>query len=163
MILFNSKFRFSLYPLSLFANTPVKFKLLDIDLCGPSQPRILGCEGEGVHQSGSGWSPIFIGTILNPQPSLIHTHPYPSILIHAHPYSFILVHTYPDSSILVNAHTNSFIHIHSYYLSKLIHTHPYLSKLIQTHPYSSILIHTHPYSSILVHTNYRLIFNNKPL
>ncbi|XP_023337581.1 cytosolic Fe-S cluster assembly factor nubp1 isoform X2 [Eurytemora carolleeae] len=34
--------------------------ILDIDLCGPSQPRILGCEGEGVHQSGSGWSPIFI-------------------------------------------------------------------------------------------------------
>jgi len=34
--------------------------VLDIDLCGPSQPRILGCEGEGVHQSGSGWSPIFV-------------------------------------------------------------------------------------------------------
>eukprot|EP00088_Acartia_fossae_P060345 TRINITY_DN7224_c0_g1_i2.p1 TRINITY_DN7224_c0_g1~~TRINITY_DN7224_c0_g1_i2.p1 ORF type:complete len:316 (-),score=46.19 TRINITY_DN7224_c0_g1_i2:48-995(-) len=34
--------------------------ILDIDLCGPSQPRIMGCEGEGVHQSGSGWSPIFI-------------------------------------------------------------------------------------------------------
>lgn len=34
--------------------------VLDIDLCGPSQPRIMGCEGEGVHQSGSGWSPIYV-------------------------------------------------------------------------------------------------------
>jgi len=34
--------------------------LLDIDICGPSQPRIMGCEGEGVHQSGSGWSPIYV-------------------------------------------------------------------------------------------------------
>lgn len=34
--------------------------ILDIDLCGPSQPRIMGCEGEGVHQSGSGWSPVFV-------------------------------------------------------------------------------------------------------
>ena len=34
--------------------------VLDIDLCGPSQPTILGCQGESVHQSGSGWSPVFV-------------------------------------------------------------------------------------------------------
>jgi len=38
----------------------VSVGVLDIDLCGPSMPRILGCEGESVHQSGSGWSPIYV-------------------------------------------------------------------------------------------------------
>ena len=33
--------------------------VLDIDLV-PSQPTILGCQGESVHQSGSGWSPVFV-------------------------------------------------------------------------------------------------------
>ncbi|XP_051905219.1 cytosolic Fe-S cluster assembly factor nubp1 isoform X3 [Hippocampus zosterae] len=32
--------------------------LLDVDICGPSIPRIMGLEGEQVHQSGSGWSPV---------------------------------------------------------------------------------------------------------
>lgn len=36
------------------------FGVLDIDICGPSQPRILGVEGENVHQSGSGWSPVSV-------------------------------------------------------------------------------------------------------
>lgn len=31
---------------------------MDIDICGPSTPRVMGVEGEQVHQSGSGWSPI---------------------------------------------------------------------------------------------------------
>lgn len=31
---------------------------MDVDICGPSAPRVLGVEGEQVHQSGSGWSPI---------------------------------------------------------------------------------------------------------
>lgn len=34
--------------------------LLDIDICGPSIPRMLGLEGEQVHQSGSGWSPVYV-------------------------------------------------------------------------------------------------------
>ncbi|OQR70154.1 cytosolic Fe-S cluster assembly factor nubp1-like, partial [Tropilaelaps mercedesae] len=33
--------------------------ILDVDICGPSQPTIMGVENEQVHQSGSGWSPIF--------------------------------------------------------------------------------------------------------
>lgn len=34
--------------------------LMDIDICGPSIPRILGVENEKVHLSGSGWSPVFV-------------------------------------------------------------------------------------------------------
>ncbi|KAJ8253949.1 hypothetical protein COCON_G00205610 [Conger conger] len=34
--------------------------LLDVDICGPSLPRIMGLEGEQVHQSGSGWSPVYV-------------------------------------------------------------------------------------------------------
>ncbi|CAD6227516.1 GSCOCG00001199001-RA-CDS [Cotesia congregata] len=34
--------------------------VLDIDICGPSQPRVLGVVGEQIHQSGSGWSPVYV-------------------------------------------------------------------------------------------------------
>lgn len=34
------------------------FGVLDIDICGPSQPRMFGVLDEQVHQSGSGWSPV---------------------------------------------------------------------------------------------------------
>jgi hypothetical protein len=54
--------------------------LLDVDICGPSIPRqtlfsvpqyacllthvglcrMLGCEGHEVHQSASGWSPVYV-------------------------------------------------------------------------------------------------------
>eukprot|EP01112_Ceratiomyxa_fruticulosa_P002455 TRINITY_DN1256_c0_g1_i1.p1 TRINITY_DN1256_c0_g1~~TRINITY_DN1256_c0_g1_i1.p1 ORF type:complete len:320 (-),score=64.71 TRINITY_DN1256_c0_g1_i1:87-1046(-) len=34
--------------------------LMDIDICGPSIPRILGLEGEQVHQSATGWQPVFV-------------------------------------------------------------------------------------------------------
>jgi Mrp family chromosome partitioning ATPase len=33
--------------------------LLDIDVCGPSVPRMLGLEDEEIHQSNSGWSPVY--------------------------------------------------------------------------------------------------------
>ena len=36
----------------------VQVAVLDIDICGPSIPKLMGCEGEQVHQSGSGWSPV---------------------------------------------------------------------------------------------------------
>ncbi|EFX70261.1 hypothetical protein DAPPUDRAFT_328248 [Daphnia pulex] len=39
--------------------------VMDIDICGPSAPRIMGVEGETVHQSGSGWSPVYIGENLS--------------------------------------------------------------------------------------------------
>ncbi len=34
--------------------------LLDVDICGPSIPRMLGLEGQQVHQSASGWSPVWL-------------------------------------------------------------------------------------------------------
>jgi len=36
----------------------VQVAILDIDICGPSIPRVMGVLGEQVHQSGSGWSPV---------------------------------------------------------------------------------------------------------
>jgi Mrp family chromosome partitioning ATPase len=41
-------------------NPEKNFGVLDIDICGPSQPRVFGVLGEQVHQSGSGWSPVYI-------------------------------------------------------------------------------------------------------
>ena len=35
--------------------------LLDIDICGPSIPRMLGMVDQKVHQSASGWSPVWVG------------------------------------------------------------------------------------------------------
>jgi Mrp family chromosome partitioning ATPase len=34
--------------------------VLDVDICGPSLPKMLGVEGEQVHRSGSGWSPVYV-------------------------------------------------------------------------------------------------------
>ena len=34
--------------------------LLDIDICGPSIPKMLGLEGEEIHSSASGWSPVYV-------------------------------------------------------------------------------------------------------
>jgi len=33
--------------------------ILDIDLTGPSIPRMLGLDGQGVHQSSEGWVPVY--------------------------------------------------------------------------------------------------------
>lgn len=33
--------------------------LLDVDICGPSIPRMLGLQGQDVHQSSEGWSPVY--------------------------------------------------------------------------------------------------------
>lgn len=34
--------------------------LLDIDICGPSVPRMLGLEGQEIHSSATGWSPVYV-------------------------------------------------------------------------------------------------------
>lgn len=34
--------------------------LLDVDICGPSIPLMLGLRGQEVHQSASGWSPVYV-------------------------------------------------------------------------------------------------------
>lgn len=33
--------------------------VLDVDICGPSVARMLGCAGRTVHKSGSGWMPVY--------------------------------------------------------------------------------------------------------
>lgn len=53
---------------------------MDADLCGPSIPKVMGAEGEEVHMSGDGWSPVFIednlsvmsvGLLLDPKAAII--------------------------------------------------------------------------------------------
>lgn len=51
--------------LSLLASSsssarPAKIGLLDIDLTGPSIPRMLGLDGQSVHQSNDGWVPVYL-------------------------------------------------------------------------------------------------------
>ncbi|CAH8578060.1 unnamed protein product [Schistosoma turkestanicum] len=41
-------------------NDNYRIGLLDLDLCGPSIPCMFGCMDEKVHQSQSGWSPVFV-------------------------------------------------------------------------------------------------------
>ncbi|XP_065066222.1 cytosolic Fe-S cluster assembly factor nubp1-like [Rhopilema esculentum] len=45
---------------ALASNEETQVAVLDIDICGPSMPRIFGVEFEQVHQSLSGWSPVFV-------------------------------------------------------------------------------------------------------
>lgn len=33
---------------------------MDIDLCGPSIPRMFGLHGNEVHQSNEGWQPVYV-------------------------------------------------------------------------------------------------------
>ncbi|GMF05559.1 unnamed protein product [Ambrosiozyma monospora] len=33
---------------------------MDLDICGPSLPKMLGCEKETVHASNSGWTPVYV-------------------------------------------------------------------------------------------------------
>ncbi|KAJ2446941.1 cytosolic Fe-S cluster assembly factor nbp35 [Coemansia sp. RSA 2424] len=34
--------------------------VIDIDICGPSIPKIMGCAGEEIHRSAGGWSPVYV-------------------------------------------------------------------------------------------------------
>jgi Mrp family chromosome partitioning ATPase len=42
------------------AEKDLQVGLLDIDICGPSIPKMLGLEGQDIHQSNLGWSPIYV-------------------------------------------------------------------------------------------------------
>lgn len=47
--------------LSILAINPsAKIGLLDVDLTGPSLPRMLGLEGKDVHMSPTGWVPVYL-------------------------------------------------------------------------------------------------------
>ena len=45
---------------TLAQNSELNIGLLDIDICGPSVPKMMGLKGQQVHQSNSGWSPVFV-------------------------------------------------------------------------------------------------------
>lgn len=45
---------------ALAADEDIEVGAMDLDICGPSLPRMLGAEGESVHQSNSGWSPVYV-------------------------------------------------------------------------------------------------------
>ncbi|EGG25080.1 nucleotide binding protein 1 [Cavenderia fasciculata] len=38
----------------------IQVGLLDIDICGPSIPKIMGLEGEQIHTSSQGWDPVYV-------------------------------------------------------------------------------------------------------
>lgn len=45
---------------SLYASSPAaRVAILDVDLTGPSIPRMMGVDGHAVHQSIDGWVPVF--------------------------------------------------------------------------------------------------------
>lgn len=44
---------------ALAADEDLEVGAMDLDICGPLLPRMLGSEGETVHQSNSGWSPVY--------------------------------------------------------------------------------------------------------
>lgn len=44
----------------LSVDEDVQVGLMDVDICGPSIPRIMGCLGEEIHTSGTGWSPVYV-------------------------------------------------------------------------------------------------------
>ena len=46
--------------LALSFNESVSVGVLDVDMCGPSLPRMFGIEKESIHQSSTGWSPIYV-------------------------------------------------------------------------------------------------------
>jgi len=44
--------------LKLYASSPnARVGILDVDLTGPSIPRMFGIDDQGVHQSSNGWVP----------------------------------------------------------------------------------------------------------
>ena len=43
-----------------FSGRGMDVGLLDVDICGPSVPRMLGLLGQDVHQSSEGWSPVYV-------------------------------------------------------------------------------------------------------
>ena len=34
--------------------------LLDVDICGPSVPKLTGLENQEIHRSNLGWSPVYV-------------------------------------------------------------------------------------------------------
>jgi Mrp family chromosome partitioning ATPase len=45
---------------ALAADEEAQVGVMDIDITGPSLPRIMGVDGEQIHESASGWTPIYV-------------------------------------------------------------------------------------------------------
>ncbi|KAI0461203.1 cytosolic Fe-S cluster assembly factor nbp35 [Komagataella kurtzmanii] len=45
---------------ALAADEDLEVGVMDLDICGPSLPKMLGSELESVHSSNSGWSPVYV-------------------------------------------------------------------------------------------------------
>ncbi|GAO46470.1 hypothetical protein G7K_0701-t1 [Saitoella complicata NRRL Y-17804] len=100
---------------SLAHDPDAQVGVMDIDICGPSIPKIMGCEGETIHTSGSGWSPVYVADNLgvmsigfmlpNPDDAIIWRGPKKNGLIKQFlkdvewgPLDFLVVDTPPGTS-----------------------------------------------------------------
>lgn len=45
---------------ALATDSNVQVGLLDLDICGPSVPRMFDLEGEQVHKTNTGWTPVYV-------------------------------------------------------------------------------------------------------
>jgi len=45
---------------ALAADEEAQVGVMDIDITGPSLPRIMGVDGEQIHESSTGWTPIYV-------------------------------------------------------------------------------------------------------
>ncbi|KND04801.1 cytosolic Fe-S cluster assembly factor NBP35 [Spizellomyces punctatus DAOM BR117] len=45
---------------ALSMDESIQVGIMDIDITGPSMPRMTGLDGETIHQSNSGWSPVYV-------------------------------------------------------------------------------------------------------
>ncbi|KAF5099291.1 hypothetical protein D0Z00_001695 [Geotrichum galactomycetum] len=42
------------------ADEEIEVGVMDVDVCGPSMPKMMGAEDEKVHSSNEGWSPVYV-------------------------------------------------------------------------------------------------------
>lgn len=49
----------------LARNPDTQVAVVDVDICGPSIPTIMGVQGEQIHRSASGWSPVYVNDNLS--------------------------------------------------------------------------------------------------
>lgn len=45
---------------ALSADEDIQVGAMDLDVCGPSLPQMLGCVKDIVHESNSGWTPVYV-------------------------------------------------------------------------------------------------------